>query len=513
MRMGSTQSARFFAFLGDSALFYILYQLLHNVESFLVIKLKLTDGIALLLSPSLTSLLFFWLFIHWCRFYSALILGNTPIGLLLGLRVLGAWWSVRLVLPVKVVLDIVLQPLLFTGFVSLWSKKNNIGESSLSEVILGIKQVQMPENIFQSIGSFFVFPLFIFSFFSPLLSDIKTTRGLVIHREQVNLAKPETFSAFKMMGSKRFGFQWLTDLSGNRFSLWPDFQFVRVSTQLRLTPRVLILDKQREVVLRLSPGQEVPWTPWLQAALKQLGPRAERYNDILATDGGPLLPASCDRRANLIRQLISLRFTTLVGHLFEFGPFTSGAIGLRKDILGLVDNLALTQVDLIRLDQKPILRIRQERSSFAGLDSMIIHTFVPICATPARSFQISYQSGIKEALSYQDFLEQVVATTHFEDPLDHRVPFQEKEFHVFHLLDYLSEIDPLQKESFERGALELISSQVQNITPATRPLIEQSMSRLLDVIELISRRDKLSFSEPFKQHLQTLSKNKAGQSR
>lgn len=507
MRMGSTQTARFFAFLGDSALFYILYQVLHNSDAFLSIKLKLTEWIGLFLGPSATSLFFFWLFIHWCRFYSTLIFANTPIGLLLGLRVVGLWWTKRLVLPLKVCLDIFLQPLLFTGLVSLWSKNlDENEESTLSEKLLGLRQIQLPETVFHSVGSFFVFPLFIFSFFSPLLSDYKTTRGLVIHREQVNLTKPETFTAFQMMGSKRFGFQWLTDLSQGRFSLLPDFQFVRAGTQLRLTPRVLILDKEREVVLRMSPGREVPWSSWLQAALKQLGPRSSRYNDIISTDHRALTEEICDRRANLVRQLISLRFTTLVGHLFEFGPFTSGAIGLRKEILSLVDSLPQTQVDLLRLDRKPILRIRQERSSFEGKDSTIIHTFVPVCAHPARTFEISYQSGIKEALTYQDFLEQVMATTHFEDPLDTRLPFQEREFNVFHLLDYLSEIDPKQQDHFERGTVFFLETQRKNLTPQMQPVFDQSLSRLNDVIDLISRRDKMSFNQSFKRKMSHFSK-------
>jgi hypothetical protein len=512
MKMGSTQSARFFAFLGDSALFYILYQIAHNSEAFLEFKLKLSSWIGIFLGPSTTSLLFFWIFIHWCRFHCTVLFANTPVGYLLGLRVLGAWWTKRLVLPMKVCLDLFLQPLILSGVVNLWSKNRaDSSESTLSEKLLGLKQIQLPENMSQSLGSFFVFPLFIFSFFSPLLSDYKTTKGLVIHREQVSLVKPETYSAFQMMGSKRFGFQWLTDLSKGRFSLWPDFQFVRVGTQLRLTPRVIVFDQEREVVFRLSPGQEIPWSNWLETALKQLGPRAPRYNDILALDDLILSEEACDRRAELVRQLISLRFTTLVGHLFEFGPFTSGAITLRKEILGLVDHLPQTQVDLLRLDRKPVLRIRQERTSFNNESSTIIHTFVPVCANEARTFQLSYQAGIKEALSYQDFLEQVIATTHFEDPLDSRLPFQEKEFHVFHLLDYLSEIDPKQQEHFERGALYLLNTQFENLSSENKLLFQPALNRLIDVIELISRRDKMSFSESFQNQLSALSKRSGNQ--
>jgi hypothetical protein len=504
--IGRTQISRLLAFIGDWSLAYGAYNLIRGLESLAPTLGRwrvLTESLGLGHYEFALGALAAFIML---RFYSFLIFGSTPFYALLGLSCPRGFLSKRFVLPLKALLDGVCLPLfpLFC-WVKWWTppaaSKRRRGlredeESTLSEKWLGIGLIQRPEGSIQSIASFLVFPLLLLSFYAPMLGHLTWLDGVVVSQEKIELTPRGQFSRFHLLASRRFGFQWLTDFMENRFQLWPDFQFVRQGTQLRLVPKIVIYHTEREVFLTMIPGKEVPWERILRQVSRQLGPWGEKE----------MTEVSCQRLVKFVEESFSFGRGQLIRHTLKYGPFIRGNLTLREELLSLVDGLPETQVDVIAISENPLLRLRQRRPLPSEEGDRIVHTYIPICLRPALSFEMSYGPTPIHALAYQEFVEHILSGMVWEAPLDDRLPVREDDFHVFHFSDFLTQLQEDQLELFEAGSLRYLKNLLKVHGPADQQEFLPIIRQLMEVTELVQRRDGLKFSDEYKRTLARLAR-------
>lgn len=479
--VGQTQISRLLAFFGDFALASLAYHALARLE----LWSGLINVLGLLLEGSFErELLAQYLFFHALRFYSFLLLGTTPFYTLLGLKVVGGVIETRLKLSLRAVLDPLVTMLFPLNWTAFWTPQSFKGpECTWLERRLDVSFMQRPEGVIQSVSSFLVFPLFFLSLYAPLLSHWDWIGGVTMSEEVIELEQKEAFLSSRLISSKRFKMTWLLEMDQETFQFWPDFEFIRQGTHLRLLPLVRIYHRDHQAWLEMKTVRTIDWKNLLAEAQKKTGPFQRE-----------LVSRNCQELSELLQESFELGPLKLFSHTLKYGPFVQAHLALRDAVLGFVEGLPGTQVDLVRLGKERLLRLRQERPPLAERSAEIVHTYFPLCSSDVQAFEITYQSALPEAQAYQDFLKTVLVTASFSDEYDLGLPIHEGEFHVFHFLDSITELTLADQERFEQGAITYINELKKNHPTPPKATLE----RLKMVVELIEGRGEMKFSKTFK---------------
>jgi len=494
--IGQTQISRTLAGLGDFALSFTVYNLLLSQETWAQGLLDFGGLFALFGSWSYPLKAYFFFCLY--RFYFSLLFGLTPMAFFLGLRSPVHWWRVRWVQGLKLILDFFLLPLVLFHWVTLWSRPNELrGEQTLVEKLLGISLSQKPETAAQNLMSFLVFPLFLLSLYSPLLSRLTYFDGLKLVESDIELSTPTDFQRVKIMQSDRFGFQWATDQTEKRFLMIPDYQFVRQGTQLRLQPAVAIYDSEKKVFMQMIAKKEIRLNQLFNQAQEGQPFFSKRFPKLASQNFGP---ESCSEIVDLMTSSLRLGTGSLVSHTLRSGPFVRGFINLREGLLSLVDFSSQTEVDLIRIGKTPLLRFRQTET---GVNDQVIHTYLPLCTEKSLMFSVSYQSTLAHAKSYQDFLEKVLATSSWEYLTENKLPRKGEDFHVFHIVDFFTQLTPDQRIIFEEGSFQYLEKAFKKIDHEKEKLA-QFLEKMIDITAMVRGRNKQVLSEAYGKKLRDL---------
>lgn len=494
--IGRTQISRALAGLGDFALSFTAFNLLLSLDSWAQGLLDFGGLFNLFGDWSYPLRAYFCFCLY--RFYFCLLFGLTPMAFLLGLRSPAHWWRKRWVQGLKLILDFLLLPFLIFHWVAFWKGKNDPRvEQTFVEKLLGISLYQKPETAIQNLISFLVFPLFFLSLYSPLLSRLTYFDGLKLVETEIQLSAPTDFKEVIIMQSDRFGFQWATDQIHKRFLLFPDYQFVRQGSQLRLQPAVAIYDLEKKVFLQMIAKKEI--------RLKQLFNEAQEGQPFFSSRF-PILASqtygeqACEEIVDLVTSSLRLGSGSLINHTLRSGPFVRGFINLREGLLSLVDISSDIEVDLIRIAEMPILRFRKADSASS---QQVTHSYLPLCTDKSLMFSFNYQSTLAHAKSYQDFLQTVLATSSWKNSVENQIPRVAEHFHVFHIIDFFTQLSADQGPRFEAGSLNLLNKTFKMVETENERLA-QLLEKMIDITAMVRGRNKEVLTEDYGKKLRDL---------
>lgn len=458
---------RFLAFLGDLAFAHLLSFLLLSFPSFARFEKAIIQNLsglakALKVEPEFLGFLFLWFVVTiFFRFLHTLFFGVSLFEMLAGFRSSGPWWWRRVGGASRHLVDLILGPLLVFDLPLLR------GKASLKEDLSGSKLLMTRKSGAWKLYLFLPLVL-LFSISGPLFKNLALADGLVVSFETVDkkeLKKSDNFNSFQDFNSEKFNFKVFSSLENGRFSLFPDFEFIKIKTKKRLSPYLLIFDHQNKTSGHLKVGHRLQLLellrigargnplfaktfPALSEALREDHAKfAEKAYDPKV--GNQLLfnPLIKEDIIKLVKASFELGMGNIVGHVLHYGPFLRGFIELRSAFLYLVPKGVKPEVDLITLGSGDFLRFRQTLGKEYPVARPVIETFIPLESHNAFSLQMAWDNSLPSALSANSFRETFLANAEwFFDYKDFfKKPHLEAQVTPVYALDLLSEKDKSQE--------------------------------------------------------------------
>lgn len=462
---------RFLAFIGDLAVGHLLSYVLLSFPSITHFEKRLmltTSGFAKLFgfSQEMFGFLCYWFLMTMLfRFIHTLVFGVSLFERLAGLDSSGHWWWKRLAGGARVMLDTVMAPfMVFDG--RLLMKK-----ATLKEELTGCYLVKRPRD--KDWPLYFFLPLImLISFSAPLFKDLMLIDGLVVSFESLekeDLKPGDNFANYTSYASERFKFKTFSSLDNGRFSLFPDFEFVKVKTKKRLSPYLLIYDHESKTSGELKIGYKIALldllkrgahgNPLFMRKFPALAEAMARYNDDKekrafrvrnfdeTNENRALLnPMVQEDIKKLIQASFELGMNNIVGHILTYGPFLRGFIEVRQALLMLAKPGIRPEVDMITMGNMDFLRFRQVFSDDYPRDKQVTATYLPIGTHNAFTIEMGWDKSLQGALSSKSFRENFLANGEwfFDYENFFKKPRLEAEVTPFYALDLLATQDSKQ---------------------------------------------------------------------
>lgn len=536
---------RFLAFLGDLALGHLLSFGLLSFPSIAQFEKQLmltTKGLSGLFgfSPEMLGFLIYWFLMTMLfRFMHTLLFGMSFFERLAGLDSSGEWWWKRLAGGARVMLDTVLGPLLiFDGRLLL--KKATLKEDLTACFLVRRKGAK---GLAKDWPLYVLLPVMILlSVSGPLFKDLMLIDGLVVSFESIDkedLKPGDNFANFTTYASDKFKFKTFSSLDNGRFSLFPDFEFIKVKKKKRLSPYLLIYDHQNKTTGELKVGYKIALLdllkrgahgnplfarsfPALTGALKEhqgtggKKKRAFRERDFqLEKENRALLnPMVQEDIKKLVRASFELGMNNIVGHVLTYGPFLRGFIEVRQALLSLAKPGIRPEVDMIAMGNIEFLRFRQVFSDDYPTDKQVTATYLPLGTHNAFTIELGWDKSLQGALSSKSFRESFLANGEwfFDYQNFFKKPRLEAEVTPFYALDLLAtqEVDQPTQEILEeflyRYYYQKCRKAIQSGDKAMIEGLKYNLIRLSSIMKTnkSAKEDKNKFSSLFLNQWQEL---------
>jgi hypothetical protein len=459
---------RFMAFMGDLALGHLLSFVLLSFSSIAEFEKQLIatlSGFAKLFgfAPEMFGFLVYWFLMTMLfRFIHTLFFGVSFFERLAGLDSSGHWWWKRLAGSARVMLDTLMGPLL------IFDGRLLLKKATLKEDMTGCFLVKRKKAKDWPLYFFLPF-IVLLSCSGPLFKDLMLIDGLVVsfeNLEKEDLKPGDNFTNFTSFASERFKFKTFSSLQNGRFSLFPDFEFVKVKKKKRLSPYLLIYDHTNKTTGELKIGYKIALLDLLKRgaygnplfarkfpALAEAmaiynskskgGARAYRPRDYTTVNENRLLfnPMVQEDIKKLIQASFELGMNNIVGHILTYGPFLRGFIEVRQALLMLAKPGIKPEVDMITMGNMDFLRFRQIFSDDYPRDKQVSATYLPMGTQNAFTIEMGWDKSLQGALSSKSFRETFLANGEwfFDYENFFKKPRLEAEVTPFYALDLLAE--------------------------------------------------------------------------
>ncbi|MCF8060090.1 MAG: hypothetical protein K9K67_12385 [Bacteriovoracaceae bacterium] len=516
---------RFLAFTGDLGLAHLLSFFLLSFPTIAFFEDRLIESIkpialALGFSPELVGFLIFWhLMTMILRFIHTFIFGVSFFEHLAGLTSTGPWWWQRLGGGARVMIDSVMGPFLVFDLPLLFNKV------TLKEDLIGSKLVYRGRK--KDWRLYFFLPLTIlFSFSGPLFKDLTLIDGLIVSFENIEkegLKAGDDFSKFTSYGSEKFKLKTFSSLDNGRFSLFPDFEFVKVKKKKRLSPYLLIYDHANKTTGELKVGLKIYLLDLLkrgergnpffrksfpalhQAIHSERAGFAEKPFSTFNENRSLMNPMIKDDIKNLIKASFELGMGNIVGHILTYGPFLRGFIEVRNALISLSKPGVHPEVDMITMGNMDFLSFRQTFSDDIPFNKQVVSTYIPIGTHNSFTLEMGWDKSLPGALSSKGFRESFLANGEwFFDYYDFfKRPRLEAEVTPFYAIDLLA------NQSFEQPTQEILEEflyryyyqkcrkAIQSEDKAMIEGLRYNIIRLSSIIKVKNEGKKKNFSALF----------------
>lgn len=514
---------RFLAMIGDLAASHLLCFILLSFPSFsrfekaLIANLKGVAGL-LKVEPEFLGFLSLWFIVTmFFRFLHTLIFGVSLFEMLAGFRSSGPWWWRRVGGASRQLVDIILGPFLVFDLPLLR------GKASMKEQLSGSRLLMTKKSGAWKL--YLVLPLIlIFSVSGPLFKNLAMMDGLVVSFEKIDkkeLKKSDDFNSFQDFNSEKFHFKIFSSLAGGRFSLFPDFEFVKIQKKKRLSPYLLIFDHTNKTSGHLKVGHKLQFLDLLRVGARGnplFGKTFPALAEALREKPGKFDPRPYDPKVGnklllnpmikddikrLVRASFELGMGNIVGHVLRYGPFLRGFIELRSAFISLVHRGAKPEVDIITLGSGEFLRFRQTLGEGYPVARPVIETYIPLESHNAYTLEMAWNKSLPGALSAKSFREAFLGNAEwFFDYSDFfKKPHLEAQVTPVYALDLLSEKEKSQasreilEEFLYRHYYQKCRKAIQS---GDRELIENlrfNIMRLSSILEI--KKTKTLFSNLF----------------
>ena len=414
---------RLLVFIGDLSFAHLLSFFLLSFQNFVSFERGLVENCrwiaeGLHVSAELLGFFILWFFVtFFFRFFCTLVFGGTFFEILAGLRCSGPWWWRRIGGSSRQFIDLILAPFLIFDLPLIK------GRPSLKELFIGSYLYKVKGKSAWKL--YCILPLtLILSISGPLFKDLSLADGLVVSFEKVDkeeLKKGDNFKSFQDYNSEKFGFKIFSGLSNGRFSLFPDFEFIKKEKKRNLIPYLYIFDHQNKTSGHLKIVNRINLLKLLKKGAKG-NPRFNSHFPKLSKafqenednfkkkkfnpkEGNKALFDKETKKEilRLVQASFELGMGNIVGHVYDFGAFLRGFLELRKSFLDLIPIGVLPEVDLIRLGNADFLRFRQTLDDNYPVDRPVMETYIPLESPNAFSLQMSWNKFLPSALSANAF--------------------------------------------------------------------------------------------------------------
>lgn len=511
---------RGYALLGDYLVGYFLTYLLLSFPFFILLERNLVKALGQdINSFSLGFLLYWHLITVLFRFAHTLILGRTSFETLAGLRNEGPWWWQRVAGGARSVLGGLIDPFLL-GNLPLLKGSASFKEKTLGCRLLVKKRIR---------ASRLVTPLMIalvMALVGPLFKDFRIIDPLIVSFDKIkkeDLIKGGDFKAFKTYQSEKFHFESFSSLANNRYSLYPDFEYIKVKNQKKINPFLLIYDHKQKNSGELKIGHSLNLLellkrgamgnplfkskfPHLFKAIQSSLISAKKQEWIPGQTQKPLFN---DLVKKDIKRLIQASFElspkTLVPHLFTYGPFLRGFLRLRETFLYLVRPGIKPEVDFIKMGSTHFLRFRQVFPRDLPFNKGVIETYIPIETPFSVTIVMGWDHSLPGALSANIFRRSFLgdAKWFFDYQAVFPFPEREREMNPMVLLDFLSKDlkRQEQRELREEYLFQYYYSQCRSFLKsgdeAAQEILKNNMIRITSLFEVKNGEGNKAFSKLF----------------
>lgn len=525
---------RFLCFCGDLGLGHLLSYYLLSFGSIAEFERRLTSTLSpvakgLGLDELMVGFLLYWyLMTMLLRFAHTFFFGVSFFEKVAGLKSHGPWWWQRLAGGARVMIDTILAPFLF------FDLKVAMGKPSFKEELSGCTLERERKKRGREWLLIALLPLtFFVSISGPLFKDLTLIDGLVVSFESVeqeDLKPGDNFNRYTNYFSDKFKLKTFSSLDNGRFSLYPDFEFVKVKAKKRLSPYLLIYDHQNKTTGELKIGLKVSLLdlikrgshgnplfsrsfPALAEALKEPRKKYETRDFQKSGENRDLLnPMVKEDIRKLIQASFQLGQGNLIGHIMSYGPFLRGFVEIRQAFLLLGRPGVRPEVDMITMGNMEFLRFRQTFSEDYPQDKQVVLTYIPIGSHNSFSLQLGWDKSLQGALSAKAFRKNFLANGEWFLDYDNffKKPRLEAEVTPFYALDLIADQDNGQgtqdilEEFLYRYYYQKCRTAIQKGDKEMLESLRFNIMRLSSIMKIKERGKKNRFSNLFMNQWQEL---------
>lgn len=423
---------RLVIFLGDLSLGSFLSHYLLSFKSFRLLELGMSSfftPVANGLNIPVESVIYLPMAFFMAQmmiFFSTLLLGASPFALVAGASNSGVWWWQRLGGAARTLVDLLLGPFLIFDLPVLVKKP------SLKEMVLGSYLVVNRSG--SHLRVLIILPFFIiFTILAPLMKDLEFVKGFVVSNDiikPVGIESGADFSSFKELKSELFHFKSLTSLGKGRFVLLPDYDALRVRKKKKLSPNLVIYDKELMTAGELQIKRKISLLsllklakrgnpffgisfPLLSKAIDENEKNIDLYKerDAKALESLPMLFS--DGLKAEIKKFFEVSFElglgNIVAHTLNYGPFLRGFVEVRQGLLSLIPQGVSPEVDIVEVGKSQFLRFRQSFPKSFNREKHTLETYMPIETQNSFVLEMAWSGDLQGALSAKAFRENVLA--------------------------------------------------------------------------------------------------------
>jgi len=533
----SALSRRCLGVLADFALAYVSYYSLLSFPVYASKNASLTDYLYKILelqnkaegqvyAEGLSTLVFVFGLYLAIRFYGSLLLGVSFSQWLLGLRAVGNPTWKRIGAGARVVLELFLGPILVGEILLLFNKPSL--KESLSHTRLSSTQGKL--SLYA--GLIWVPCLILFSTISPLFKGLSIMQEIVVNpvRENLNLKDQGSFDGFTNYKSNRFKFRAFNSLGDDRFLLLPNFEIVKEGSNKKIKPYLWLYDhktqkdafikiEERFSLLGLLENAKLG-NPLLKKQypnlFKTLGEKRERFlkrkyekeyeNKKILTEEVSL------EIQDLIYKSLRLGSGSLIGHVFEEGPFIRGFTAVRDKIIEKSFKGAVPEIDFGKIGNQNFLRFKQLFEEKVFLDKRMVETYIPIETNNSLTLRFYWGEDLKSALSRKNFRETFLHSIdwYFDYFNIFDFPLVSDEVNTLTVLDYFTKtiLNKEQRDKLEDAIFRIYFKTgrraLQKNDVVLTEILYSNLNRLYLVSNYINESKRNYYSNKFLVHIRDL---------
>ncbi|MCK5074225.1 MAG: hypothetical protein KAQ98_12415 [Bacteriovoracaceae bacterium] len=518
-------------FYFQSHVFYkkVVWELLRNLKTIPVVNL-LSD---LRLEGIVSVLLVYGIYIV-LRFYTTILFGVSLNQFILGMRGnRGLVWN-RIGGAGRVVVEAVLGPFIIFDLSCWW------GRQTLKELLSWTMIIQHP-TIYRYISLILYVPFITsLAFLSPLFFNLTIIDGVEIEllgKYEKKLDNDSDFKSFRHFSTNHFKFQAFSSLKKDgRFILMPNFEIITVgdskngSLKKRIYPNLLVYDRQLSTygilkitkrfsildLIRLGAGGNPFFTLKYPALAEILEDKKQKFTIKIYEEKYHANTLFHQKIKNEIRDLIRSSFTlgfgNLVSHVLRNGPFMSGYVASRNNLLKMIPGGQAPLVSFVKMGNYEFIKLRQSFKFSGMFRKNEFETLIPLDTNNVMVFEFNYSDNKKSPKSWEIFQKSFFNSVEWYFDYDDvfQFPSDINDMEPLHIIDYfvkekLEEKQRMMLEDFVyHHCFDAAKSAISGNDEELRKILLVLIDRYLEVIRLKNVKEGGYYSTRFENVLRDL---------
>ncbi|MBT6324659.1 MAG: hypothetical protein HOJ35_01720 [Bdellovibrionales bacterium] len=225
---------------------------------------------------------------------------------------------------------------------------------SLEEYIVN-QEIVLTRITLGVITTFFILPFtLLFAIFSPMVTSIDFNNKIKVKvdNNQSDTKGIGDYTSYNIYSSDYFRFSNISNLDNDRFILLPHFNLNKDVSKLHIDPELIILDKKTLSIGVFKKGMHFNLIQLLSNGVRsnfssgKIFPNIERFmvdNKVIISKGTRINKAIINEAKLLMQDSLSFTLSNFLNYIFKSGPFISGTIDLRNQLLILFNHNSLTK--------------------------------------------------------------------------------------------------------------------------------------------------------------------------